>query len=433
MKAFKGNIVYTKVPQSFEIAEQSYILVDEKGRIECIAKELPDGFDPNNTEDFGNQMIIPGFTDLHLHPNQYPDNGLGYDLELMEWIEQYATPVTELYREEETARKILSKFVEELWRYGILHSVQFGALDYQTNDILFELMIQSGLYCYLGKNHTDYKKDKHDVETTQESMQTALALIQKWEGKSDRVHYIMTPSFAPGCTEEIMKWTGDMARRYHMPLQSHLDENVKEVSMVLKRFTDCRNYAEVYQKNKIFGNDIKTIMAHCIHTTEDEIQALRYSNVFVAHCPHSNCNLGSGIMPVRRYLDSGIRVGIGSDISAGHTLNMMDNMRAAIEMSKILYVEEGKAPLSVSEAFYLATKGGGEFFGEVGSFEPGYLFNALVVDDDALAPLQKHTAADRIERFIYSGDERQIKRRFIEGQEVPRPFFGHKGGRHEDF
>lgn len=428
MKAFKGNIVYTKVPQSFETMEQGYILVDEEGRIEAVRKELPEGFDSDRVEDFGNQMIIPGFTDLHLHPNQYPDNGLGYDLELMEWIEQYATPVTELYREEKAARYILGRFTEDLWRYGILHSVQFGALDYQTNDILFELMIQSGLYCYLGKNHTDYKKDRHEVETTRNSMESALALIRKWEGKSSRVHYIMTPSFAPGCTEEIMRWTGDMARQYHMPLQSHLDENQKEVEMVRSRFTDCRNYAAVYQKCKIFGNDIKTVMAHCIHTTEDEIQALRYSGVFVAHCPHSNCNLGSGIMPLRRYLDCGIRVGIGSDISAGHTLNMMDNMRSAIEMSKILYVEEGKAPLSTSEAFYLATKGGGEFFGQVGSFEPGYLFNALVVDDDALAPLQEHTLNERIERFIYNGDDRQIKKRLVEGRELARPASGKEGG-----
>ena len=198
--------------------------------------------------------------------------------------------------------------------------------------------------------------------------------------------------------------------------------------MVRSRFTDCRNYAAVYQKCKIFGNDIKTVMAHCIHTTEDEIQALRYSGVFVAHCPHSNCNLGSGIMPLRRYLDCGIRVGIGSDISAGHTLNMMDNMRSAIEMSKILYVEEGKAPLSTSEAFYLATKGGGEFFGQVGSFEPGYLFNALVVDDDALAPLQEHTLNERIERFIYNGDDRQIKKRLVEGRELARPASGKEGG-----
>ena len=423
MKVFKGNIIYTKESKHFESLEHGYILVNDDGKIVSVGKGLPEGVDAGQVIDFGDQMIIPGFTDLHLHPNQYPDNGLGYDMELMEWIENYATPVNKLYKDEQVARKILSRFIEDLWKYGILHSVQFGALDCKTNDILFEMMINSGLYCYLGKNHTDYKKDKHEVETTEESMACAQYLIEKWEGKSQRVHYIMTPSFAPGCTEEIMVWCGEMCRKYHIPLQSHLDENRKEVAMVLERFKDCSNYAKVYQKCKIFGNDIKTVMAHCIHTTEDEIQALRYANVYVAHCPHSNCNLGSGIMPLRRYLDEGIKVGIGSDISAGHTLNMMDNMRSAIEMSKIMYVEEGKEALSTSEAFYLATKGGGEFFGKVGSFEKGYFFNALVVDDNALIDIGAHTLEERIERFIYNGDERQIKYRFIEGEELKKPVF----------
>ena len=67
-------------------------------------------------------------------------------------------------------------------------------------------------------------------------------------------------------------------------------------------------------------------------------------------------------------------------------------------------------------------------FGQVGSFGPGYLFNALVVDDDALAPLQEHTLNERIERFIYNGDDRQIKKRLVEGRELARPASGKEGG-----
>lgn len=281
MKAYKGNIVFTEKPQEFTTIQQGYVLVDNQGVIVNLVKEIPDNIDL--AEDFGNSMIIPGFTDFHLHPNQYPNNGLGYDLELMPWIETYATPASFYYKEKKTARKIIAKFIEDLWKFGILHSVQFGALDLETNDLLFEMMIQSGLSCYLGKNHTDYKKDRHEVEETKASMQEALYLIKKREGKSPLVHYIMTPSFVPGCSEEMMSWSGETARKYKLPLQSHLDENKEEIAMVLKRFPNCKNYAQVYQKHKIFGQDIKTVMAHCIHTTEDEIQALRYSGVYVAH------------------------------------------------------------------------------------------------------------------------------------------------------
>lgn len=173
----------------------------------------------------------------------------------------------------------------------------------------------------------------------------------------------------------------------------------------------------------MFGNGIKTIMAHCIHTTEDEIQLLRDSDIYVAHCVHSNFDLASGIMPLRRYLDEGIKVGLGSDISGGHTMNMMDIMRTTIEASKYYFVKEGKKPVTISEAFYLATKGGGSFFGKVGSFEPGYTFDALVVDDDAFPDMRNVSITERIERFIYNGDDRQIKIRFCDGAELAKPDF----------
>lgn len=119
--------------------------------------------------------------------------------------------------------------------------MQFGPLDYESTDVLFDMMIKSGLSCYLGKNHTDYKKDRHETETTEESKEAAMRLYEKWEGKSKLVHYILTPSFAPGCTPELMRWVGETARKYKLPVQSHLDENRTEVKMVKERFPDSRN------------------------------------------------------------------------------------------------------------------------------------------------------------------------------------------------
>lgn len=423
MEIYKGNIVFTKSRDVFEIYENGYIVVNSNGKIEDVYSELPEKYKGANITDYGNRMLIPGFTDLHLHPNQYPNMGLGYDLELMPWIERYATPCIEYFRDRDRAVSIWKAFITDLWRYGITRSVQFGPLDEESADLLFEMMISSGLSCYLGKNHTDYKKDRHETEATEESIASAMRLYHKWEGKSDLVHYILTPSFAPGCTNEIMKWIGWAAREYNLPVQSHLDENRAEIRMVAERFPDCKNYADVYVKNDMFGNGIRTIMAHCIHTTEDEINLLRDKDVFVAHCVHSNFDLASGIMPLRRYLDEGISVGLGSDISGGHTMNMMDIMRTTIEASKYYFVQEGRKPITESEAFYLATKGGGAFFGKVGSFEPGYSFDALVVEDDAMPDMRGCSIPERIARFIYNGDERQIKERYCAGRKVPQPAF----------
>lgn len=423
MKVYKGNIVYTKVKEQFELIENGYIVVNDEGIILETTKELGDNYKAVECIDYGNQIIIPGFTDLHLHPNQYPNIGLGYDLELMPWIENYATPVREYFEDDNQVREILAAFITDMWKYGIIRSVQFGSIDTKTNDILFEMYMKSGLSCYLGKNHTDYKKDRHKTESTEESIRETLYLIEKYEGKSKLVHYILTPSFAPGCTEGIMQWVGNTAREKGLPIQTHLDENRSEIEMVKTRFPESQNYADVYVRNGMIDINVPTIMAHCIHCTEDEIKLLKENNIFVAHCVHSNFDLASGIMPLRRYLDEGIKVGLGSDISGGHTLNMMDIMRTTIEASKYYYVSEGKAPITVSEAFFLATKGGGAFFGKVGSFEKGYYFDALVIDDDSLPAIRKCSLKERMERFIFCADERQIKHRFCEGNEVMKPKF----------
>ena len=144
--------------------------------------------------------------------------------------------------------------------------------------------------------------------------------------------------------------------------------------------------------------------------------------VFIAFCPNAIQHIpGDRFLPVRRALDLGVPVGLGSDIGGGHTLNMLQNMASAIQVSKTLCAGRG---LSAAEAFYLATKGGGSFFGAVGSFEPGYQFDALVIDDRALVGHGEYTLAERLQRLLYCGDSRHIVRRFCAGREIPDPAKG---------
>ncbi len=81
-------------------------------------------------------------------------------------------------------------------------------------------------------------------------------------------------------------------------------------------------------------------------------------------------------------------------------------------------VDKNLAPLTTSEVFFLGTKGGGAFFGNVGSFEPGYKFDALVIDDESLQIEIERSIEERVQRFIYCGDDRNIMTRFVDGQEI---------------
>ena len=163
-------------------------------------------------------------------------------------------------------------------------------------------------------------------------------------------------------------------------------------------------------------------MAHCCYTDGEEMELMRKNGVYVVHCPMSNSNLSSGMAPIRKFLNAGINVALGTDVSAGHHMSMLRVMQYAIQVSKLNYAQtKGEMQfLSLSEVFYLATKGGGSFFGKVGSFEPGYEFDALLVDDSYLN-YDNYTLEQRLERYIYLGDDRDIKRRFCRGVELTEP------------
>ena len=148
---------------------------------------------------------------------------------------------------------------------------------------------------------------------------------------------------------------------------------------------------------------------------------MQKNGVFVAHCPASNINLTSGIAPIRKYLDRGLSVGLGSDVAGGHSASIFRAITDAIGVSKMYYrmVDEACSPLVFSEAFYLATKGGGAFFGKVGSFEEGYDFDAVVMDDSLLLHPQSLTLAERMERAVYLGlDEKNITAKFVAGTKI---------------
>ena len=156
-------------------------------------------------------------------------------------------------------------------------------------------------------------------------------------------------------------------------------------------------------------------MAHCIHLTNEEVQLMSEKNVYAVHCPSSNANLASGIMPIRKLLNNNVKVGFGSDISGGHNFSIFKTIVYAIEFSKLLWTYNKEYNfLSLSEAFYIATKGGGSFFGKVGSFEEGYDFDAVVIDDGELN-FDNYTLLERLERFIYIGDDRHIYHRYVNG------------------
>jgi guanine deaminase len=232
---------------------------------------------------------------------------------------------------------------------------------------------------------------------------------------------IITPRFVPSCSDKMLRALGEYAAETGLPVQSHLSENRSEIDWVKELEPESTCYGDAYNRYGLFGQT-PTLMAHCCYTDGEEMELMRKNGVYVVHCPMSNSNLSSGMAPIRKFLNAGIHVALGTDVSAGHHMSMLRVMQYAIQVSKLNYAQtRGQMPfLSLSEVFYLATKAGGSFFGKVGSFEPGYEFDALLIDDKYLN-FDNYTLEQRLERYIYLGDDRDIKRRFCRGVELTEP------------
>jgi guanine deaminase len=421
-KIFKGSMAFTPIKDKLEIHEDSYIIVED-GKVVKIVKELDNSYKGIKVEDYSGKLIIPGFSDIHLHATQYPNRGLGLDKELIPWLNTYTFPEEGRYSDLDYAKRVFERLINELWRVGTLRSVVFSSIHKKSTKLLLDMFIESGLGAYVGKVNMDRNSAEYLTEDMEQSLIDTEEIILEYLDKSTLVRPIITPRFAPTCSDEMLEKLGSLPAKYNVAVQSHLNENTSEIEWVKELFPGSKDYASVYNDFNLFGGT-NTIMAHCVHNTDEEIELMAKNGVYAAHCPYSNYNLSSGIMPVRKYLDKGVNIGLASDISGGNSLSIPDVITATIQASKMTWLYSNKEldPLTFNEAFYLATKGGGSFFGKVGSFESNYEFDALVIDDIELSDMRKLTTRERLERYVYIGDDRNIEARYVRGEKTEKPF-----------
>lgn len=422
VQIYKGNILFTKIKDKFEIIENGFIIV-KNGKILDLYKNLPSEYQNFEVIDFSDNLIIPGMNDLHCHASQFRNLGMAMDKELIPWLDNYTFPEEGKFKSIEYSDKVYKDFIKEVWRHGTTRIAVFATVHKESSIRLMDLFKQSGLGALVGKVNMNINCTDDLLENTEKSISDTEYILENYYNADELVNPIITPRFIPSCNSELLKSLGDLAIKYNVPTQSHLSENLGEIDWVKQLQPESEFYGDAYNRFNLFGQT-KTLMAHCVYSCDKELELMKKNNVFAVHCPNSNLNLGSGIMPVRKFLDNDINIALGSDISGGHDLSIFKVMVNAIQCSKLLWVNSNKQVdfLTLSEAFYMATKGGGSFFGKVGSFEKNYDFDALVLDDSNLNP-ESYSLIERLERFIYIGDDRNIIHRYVRGEEISDPKF----------
>lgn len=415
----KGNIIFSKDKSELNVQKHAY-LVCVDGLCAGVFETLPEKYQDLPCEDYEDCLIIPGMTDLHVHAPQYSYRGLGMDMELIDWLNAHAFPEESKFTDLEYAKRAYSIFVNDLVKSTTTRACIFGTLHKEATLLLMELLEDTGMKAYVGKVNMD--RNSPEI-LREESVEEASKITEQWileAERFDNVRQILTPRFIPSCSDELMREISRLQKKYELPMQSHLSENLGEIEWVKELCPDSKFYGDAYDQFELFGGECPTIMAHCVHSSEEEIALMKEKNVFVAHCPQSNTNIASGIAPIRIYLDKDMKVGLGSDVAGGAHLSIMRAMTDAIQCSKLRWrmYDQSLKPLNFEEAFYLATKGGGEFFGKVGSFEEEYEFDSVVLDDENLPHPQELSLKERLERIVYLGDDRNVKSKYVAGRLV---------------
>ncbi|KAJ3571119.1 hypothetical protein NP233_g3955 [Leucocoprinus birnbaumii] len=431
------------------------------------------------------EFIIPGFIDTHTHAVQYPNLGKGGQFELLDWLKYVVFPKEKQFKDHNFARDVFHDVIRRSLDFGTTTSCYYSSLHLGASRILADIVNQLGQRAFVGKCNMDRKdpENPHYVEaSTEESIDDTLRLISHIRSlvpiskhaslgtfPEPLVQPILTPRFALSCTEECLFKLGhiadahDRARRGReeprLRIQTHIAENPREYREVVEKYPNAKgSYAKVYEMHGVLRET--TILGHGIHLTDEDIHWIKKSNAGISHCPTSNFYLTSGIAPVGRYLDEGLKVGLGTDVGGGYAASMLNVIQNASIASKMLEAEQRERDSrgnNSDECFehtekhftnrkfrtetllYLATLGGAEVCNlakRTGSLSEGKSFDALVVsildETGALGVWGKEAKSqcpssevqriekleENLERFLFCGDDRNIRRVYVQGRLV---------------
>lgn len=414
--ALFGDIIHSERNRTLKEFRDSYLVI-RNGRVEKITKERPEGVE---VHDYRGMLIIPGLIDMHLHAPQYQYAGLFMDEELLDWLNHHTFPEEGKYADIEYAERAYGIFTEDIVKSETTRFSLFATIHEDSSLLLARMLEDSGLAGYIGKVNMDRNSPDYLKEDTSESIRRTLSFIEEMKDFKN-VMPIITPRFIPSCSNRLLEALSNISRERHIPVQSHLDENLSEIEWVRELVPESRNYADAYAHFHLLGEE-KTIMAHVVWPGEDEYPLLKNKNVFVAHSPSSNSNLSSGIAPIRKMLEAGINIGLATDLAGGSSMSMLKMLTHAIEVSKLYYrlKDESAQPLTFREAFYIATRMAGTFFGKVGAFDEDFDADVIVLDTSSIHTTlyDELSLSERLELYSYRASGRPVKAKFVKGRKV---------------
>lgn len=397
------------------------VLIVNHGCIEAVGPaasllaSLPAGVP---VHEHGDALILPGFIDTHIH---YPQTDVigSAGRDLLDWLEHYTFPAERRFEEIDHARTAAEFFFDELARNGTTTAQVLGTVHKAATDVFFAAAAARNLRMIAGKLLMDRHCPEYLRDTPVDGERHTRELIEKWHGHA-RLHYAITPRFAPTSSNEQLASAGRLAHDYpDVFIHTHLAENPDEVNWVRQLFPDTRSYLDVYDRAGLLRE--RATYAHCIYLDTADRERMAATGSSAAFCPTSNLYLGSGLFDIAAADAAGLKFALATDVGGGTSFSMLRTMGEAYKVAQLL-----KQRVSPLRMFYLATLGGARTLGlndRIGQFRPGHEADFIVLDGRATALMarrfdQSPTLQERLLLLATLGDDRNVAATYILGQRV---------------
>jgi guanine deaminase len=424
-QAFRGSIFHCLADpgphaeaSAVEHIEDGLLVVEDGHvvRLGATADLLADIGDGTPIEDYSGKLIVPGLIDCHVHCPQV-DIIASYGEQLLDWLNKYAYPAEMQFADEDHAREVADFFLDELLRNGTTTAAVFATVHPHSADTLFAAAEKRGMRLIGGKLLMDEHCPEELRDDPESGYADSKALIEKWHGKG-RLGYAITPRFALTSSEAQLEAAGRLAAEYPDTwIHTHLAENQEEVDEIARQFAWSRSYLDVYEHFGLLRE--RAVFAHCLHLDTEDRELMAAKGGAGAFCPTSNLFLGSGMFDLQSMSDSGVRVGLATDVGGGTSMSLLRTMSEAYKMLHI----QGQ-PLPASRALYLATLGAAEalYLDEhIGNFTPGKEADFIVLDTGASRITARRAASaktldEMLFALIFLGDDRNIAATYLCGK-----------------
>jgi guanine deaminase len=380
-------------------------------------------------------VVLPGMVDLHAHLPQLPNAGLGAGMDLLSWLDRYIFPLERRFDAAGDAVRLAPSAFRAFAAAGTTTVLAYGAVYKASMDGAFRAAEAHGIRAILGKVMMDritYDETIDPSTILERSVRESEELIAEWHGADEgRLGYAVTPRFAVSCTAEMLRESAALAARTGAWWQTHVSEDPGEIAEVARLFPEATDYVDVYDRAGGLGP--RTILAHAVHLSDRELARLVEADARVAHCPASNLFLASGIMPLARYLEAGLKVGLGSDVAGGPEASIFSVMRIGFYAQAALRTVGGddRKPLAPLDWLRLGTLDGARALGleeRIGSIEAGKEADLIAVDPRLTAALPdlpydpaRVDADEVMSRLIFRTHSDMVRAAWVRGRRLEGP------------